>query len=371
MATADKLSYLLETKNQIKNAIEEKGVSIANTDSFRSYANKIKQIESSSGSSTDDWQAQPDWFDIESILENDTEDYKQKIICLLTDELDDKAAKNIVSGAEKYKLNDGKVIEQSANTDLDITNLFDTTKDKACSKGYKTRYIIYYSNSESEISITLADNAIYTIFSGVIFDTTPFANKEFLQCVKFVNNTRFTSTNMANFFNNCRSLRKIPNLDTSNVVNMSYMFNGCRLLEKIPHLNTSKVTNMTSMFASCYALQQILNLDTSAATNMNNMFNNCYSLQRVLNLDTTNVKSMLNILNNCYLLSDVSINKIISTLTFSSSNYLNHASLLIILNALVDLTGSTTQTLIFEANNLAKLTDEEKAIAREKNWTLA
>lgn len=357
MAIAEKLNYLLETKNQIKTAITKKGVSILDTDSFRSYANKITQIESSSGSSADDWQTEPDWFDIESILANDTEDYKQKIICLLTDELDDKAAKNIVGGAEKYKLSDGQVIEESANTDLDITNLFDTTKDKVCGKGYKTRYIIYYSNSESEMNITLADNTIYAIFSGVIFDTTPFANKEFLRCVKFVNNTRFTSTNMSNFFNNCRSLKKIPNnLDTSNVVSMSYTFNGCRLLEKIPHLNTSKVTNMTSMFASCYALQQIPNnLDTSAATNMNNMFNNCYSLQRVLNLDTSNVRSMTNIFNNCYLLSDVSINKIISTLTFSSSNYLNHASLLRILNALVDLTNQTSQILTLRKYKFSKI----------------
>ena len=364
MAIAEKLNYTKTNINKLKELTKKTVLSEVVNDIEQNYG---------VGSSVEDWQPESDWWDIETILANDTEDYKQKIICLLTDELDDKAATNIVSGAEKYRLSDGQVIEQSANADLDITNLFDTTKDKICSKGYKTRYIIYYSNSESEMNITLADNTIYAIFSGVIFDTTPFSNREFLQSVKFVNNTRFTSTNMANFFNNCRSLKKIPNnLDTSNVVNMSYMFNGCRLLERIPNnLDTSKVLNMTSMFASCYALQQISNLDTSAATNMNNMFNNCYSLQRVLNLDTTNVKSMLNIFNNCYLLSDVSINKIISTLILSSSNYLNHASLLIILNALVDLTGSTTQTLILEANNLEKLTDEEKAIAREKNWTLA
>lgn len=347
MAIAEKLNYTKTNINKLKELTKKTVLSEVVNDIEQNYG---------VGSSVEDWQPESDWWDIETILANDTEDYKQKIICLLTDELDDKAAKNIVGGAEKYKLSDGQVIEESANTDLDITNLFDTTKDKVCGKGYKTRYIIYYSNSESEMNITLADNTIYAIFSGVIFDTTPFSNKEFLQSVKFVNNTRFTSTNMASFFNNCRSLKKIPNnLDTSNVVSMSYTFNGCRLLEKIPNLNTSKVTNMTSMFASCCALQQIQNLDTSAATNMNNMFVNCYSLQRVINLDTSNVRSMINIFNNCYLLSDVSINKIISTLTFSSSNYLNHESLLRILNALVDLTNQTSQILTLRKYKFSKI----------------
>ena len=40
----DKLNYLNETKNQIKNAIVEKGVEISETDTFRSYADKISNI---------------------------------------------------------------------------------------------------------------------------------------------------------------------------------------------------------------------------------------------------------------------------------------------------------------------------------------
>lgn len=49
--TTDKLSYLLQTKNDIKEAIVEKGVEVAETDTFRSYADKIKNIQSGGGSS--------------------------------------------------------------------------------------------------------------------------------------------------------------------------------------------------------------------------------------------------------------------------------------------------------------------------------
>ena len=46
---ADKLTYLQETKTAIKNAIVTKGVTINNTDTFRSYANKIREISGGGG----------------------------------------------------------------------------------------------------------------------------------------------------------------------------------------------------------------------------------------------------------------------------------------------------------------------------------
>lgn len=42
---ADKLQYLLDTKNAIKNAIIAKGVTVEDADTFRSYADKVATIE--------------------------------------------------------------------------------------------------------------------------------------------------------------------------------------------------------------------------------------------------------------------------------------------------------------------------------------
>lgn len=398
MAIVDKSNYLLETKKQIKNAIMEKGVSITDTDSFRSYANKIgqiKEIEGDTSTTTGNWQPESDWFDIEKILEEDTEEYTMKIICLLTDELDDGSTTNTVRGGEKYKLSDGQIIEQSATTNLDISNLFDTSKDKECRKGYKTRYIIYYSNA-STMNITIPDNVVYIILDGVKFNSSPFSNKRFVQSIKFNNNCKFTNTNMNNMFYGCYSLQSVHNLETSNVTNMNYMFSSCYLLQSVPNIDTSNVTSMTNMFSSCYSLQSVSNIDTSNVITMSSMFSNCKSLQSVLNIDTSNVTnmsnlfmscdvlkkvgdldtsnmtSMNNIFNNCNLLIDIkSIGKIISGLYFSNASYLNHRTLLKILNALINLSGNNTQTLSLGNTNLSKLTDEEKAIATNKNWTLA
>lgn len=393
MAIAEKSNYLLETKNQIKNAITEKGVSVTDTDSFRSYADKIREIGSGGSSTTEDWKPEADWFDIEKILEEDTEDYAQKIICLLTDELDDGATINTVKGGEKYKLSDGQVIEQLASTDLDITTLFDTTKDKECSKGYKTRYIIYYSNASS-MNITLPNNVIYTIFSGVVYNARIFSSKKVLQAVKFIN-SNYTNTNADMMFNGCYLLQSVSGLNTEEVTNMRSMFSSCYSLRSIPTLNTSKVTNMSSMFSSCYSLKRITELNTSKVTDMSSMFSFCRSLQRISNLDTSEVTNMGSMFNSCSVLNIANLNmskvsnasyifydcsslfnikniKNINTdIAINNSTYLNRTTLLKIINALVDLTGQTTKTLTLGSTNLTKLTDEEKAIATNKNWTLA
>lgn len=49
MATSDKLNYLIETKTEIKNAIIEQGQDVGEDDTFRSYADKIRSIESAGG----------------------------------------------------------------------------------------------------------------------------------------------------------------------------------------------------------------------------------------------------------------------------------------------------------------------------------
>ena len=54
-------------------------------------------------------------------------------------------------------------------------------------------------------------------------------------------------------------------------------------------------------------------------------------------------------------------------------NYINKLtvdSLMSVINALVDLTGENSKTLTLGATNLAKLSDEQKAVATNKNWVL-
>lgn len=55
MSIAEKMTYLLETKNQIKEAIQQKGVAVSDTDTFRSYATKIGEIQSGGSNADEFW----------------------------------------------------------------------------------------------------------------------------------------------------------------------------------------------------------------------------------------------------------------------------------------------------------------------------
>ena len=46
----DKLEYLEETKTLIKGALKAKGVAVSDSDTFRSYADKIQNIQTGGGS---------------------------------------------------------------------------------------------------------------------------------------------------------------------------------------------------------------------------------------------------------------------------------------------------------------------------------
>ena len=59
-------------------------------------------------------------------------------------------------------------------------------------------------------------------------------------------------------------------------------------------------------------------------------------------------------------------------ISFVACSKLTHDSIMSVINCLMDYAGSgTTKTLSLGSTNLAKLTDEEKAIATQKGWTLA
>lgn len=137
----------------------------------------------------------------------------------------------------------------------------------------------------------------------------------------------------------------VPQLDTSKVDNMKSAFYYCNKLTTIPLLDTSNVTSTYQMFSNCSSLTTVPALNVDKVTRMNDMFGNCINLKSIL---MTNIGANLNI---------------------ASSTKFEREDLLTILNNLKTVTSS--QRLTMGATNLAKLTDEDKAIATNKGWTLA
>ena len=194
-------------------------------------------------------------------------------------------------------------------------------------------------------------------------------------------------TNMSYMFANYKPLTTIPLLNTSKVTNMYRMFDGCKSLTTIPQLDTSKVTNMNGMFVACTSLTTIPQLDTSKVTDMNSMFFSCFSITTIPQLDTSKVTNISGMFTTCLALTTLggftnlgqaysttqSANYSYYKLDLSSCTKLTHDSLMNVINNLYDIAsaGVQPQQLILGSTNLAKLTEEEIAIATNKGWVVS
>ena len=109
--------------------------------------------------------------------------------------------------------------------------------------------------------------------------------------------------------------------------------------------------------------------DTSNVTSMSYMFYDCINLTSIPQLDTSNATSMSNIFYNCDKLKEIHMTGMKVSFDIHFSTLFTREALLEIINNLATVT--STQTLTMGSTNLAKLTDQDKAIATNKGWTLA
>lgn len=161
----------------------------------------------------------------------------------------------------------------------------------------------------------------------------------------------------------------IPKLNTSNATDMNTMIYSCQNITTIPLFDTSKVQTMRSMFFECTKLTTIPLLDTSNVTDMFQIFRYCEKLVTIPALDVSKNMNFTNAFDGCTSLKSILMTGMKVSFDISSSIKFERADLVTILNNLATVT--STKTLTMGATNLAKLTEEDKAIATNKGWTLA
>lgn len=169
---------------------------------------------------------------------------------------------------------------------------------------------------------------------------------------------------MGNFFSSCYKLTDVPQLNTSNAVLLNNLFAHCYSLTNPPLLNTDKCTSMTFMFIDCPKLTTIPLYNTSNVTQMYGTFDSCTKLEIIPALDVSKVEQMTNIFNGCTNLKSILMTGMKVSFNISASTKFERTDLVTILNNLATVTTATTLTM--GATNLAKLTDEDKAIATNK-----
>lgn len=254
-------------------------------------------------------------------------------------------------------------------------------------------------------NIEFNDTSTYYMFCRCInlkeaplFDTSKVTTMSnmFYMCSKLTNVPLYNTSNvenMSSMFSSCKGLTEVPLFDTSNVTNMNNMFNSCDKLTNVPLFDTSKVTDMGAMFTACSGLMRIPPFNTSNVTTFGSMFYNCQKLVEVPLLDTSKVTSIGYAFYNCSNLKSIggfknlgkaytrtTTNYSYYTIDLSYCNLLTHDSLMNVINNLYDLNLTYNvagggklyrQSLVLGATNLAKLTEEEIAIATNKGWTVS
>lgn len=160
-----------------------------------------------------------------------------------------------------------------------------------------------------------------------------------------------------NMFDSCTNLvHAIITGTTSTGDTGGEVFKGCTKLQEVYLApNTKKIGY--SIFYNCSALKTV-----SLPSTITEDTNSCL----------TSTSSSYYAFYNCTNLEDVQLGQDWNmSLRLNVSNNITVESMVAMFNSLKDLTGDTAKTLTLGSTNLAKLTDEQKAIATNKNWTLA
>ena len=162
-------------------------------------------------------------------------------------------------------------------------------------------------------------------------------------------------TDMTNMFYKCTSLTSIPQLDTNNVTDMTRMFYNCTSLTSIPQLDTSNVTNMACMFGGCSSLTSIPDLDTSNVTIVSDVTGDMFKDCTKLTTFTDNPYAPEG--NRWQFKVDIRF----------SFCPLDRKSILKVFNGLQTVEG---KTITISSTTNSYLSDEDKAIATNKGWTI-
>ncbi len=176
------------------------------------------------------------------------------------------------------------------------------------------------------------------------------------------NNTDENVQKFVNFINNNKMELK----------NISYMFTNNAQITTISKINTSLVEDAAFLFAYCSSLVTLPALNFSSVKSLNNIVKSCSKLQNLGGFED---------LGKAY--SQQTNNFANYKLDLSSNNLLTHDSLMNVINGLYDLNitynvydeeknlGSGIlyeQQLQLGETNIAKLNDEDIAIATSKGW---
>ena len=181
-------------------------------------------------------------------------------------------------------------------------------------------------------------------------------------------------TNFDHCWYYCSSLTSFPLLDLSSGTNFSYAWRGCSSLTSFPLLDLSSGTNFANAWYNCESLTTFPMLNLSKGTNFYYAWSNNPRLTSLPQLDLSQGTDFSSAWRNCPNLTNLGgFGAIKESIDLHWSTLLTAESIMNVITQAADLNelGLSSRTMTLGSTNLAKLTDEQKAVATNKGWTLA
>lgn len=202
--------------------------------------------------------------------------------------------------------------------------------------------------------------------------------------LKILELSEWDVSNVTSFFGLFANLPNLRIIDlskwnTSSATNMDWMFasSGFNTLD-VSNFNTSKVTRMFAMFSECLSLTRldVSNFDTSNVLDFGRVFSYWPHVCEELNISGLNLTKCTS-MESTFKSSNFKVircdglrlpNIDMSTIGLYTSTELTVDSIVGLLNALPQ--SDKGYSFQIGSGNIAKLSDEQKAIATNKGWTL-
>lgn len=217
--------------------------------------------------------------------------------------------------------------------------------------------------------------------SNITSLASAFANMENIVSVDFAD---WDVSKVTTFFAMFDACVKIENIDvskwnTSSATDMAWMFNRNNLKSlDVSNFDTSKVTNMYAMFSGSMSLTRldVSNFDTSNVLDFGRVFSYWSHVCEELNISGLNLTKCTS-MESTFKSSNFKVircdglrlpNIDMSNIGLDSPTELTVDSIVGLLNALPQ--SDKGYSFQIGSGNIAKLSDEQKAIATNKGWTL-
>lgn len=385
MTIASKITTLDGIKQDIKAAIEAKGVTVGSAP-FGDYDTKISEITGGGGgpvippphTMSISWTRPADWLAMPTVTNTEN---KVVILAAVFEGMANKVALQIDTINYVVDWGDGtsdtKTGSTTAEHTYDFANpLFDGT---TTSYGFKQTLITITPVTAGQNFPVIRFQQKYTgAPAGTI--ATPFLDilVSAPQCgymslggagtVTHAYLQKFTvlSSNlndMANFANNtsggiaCPTLAYVDMLGNITTNSRNATFQNCYALEYV-RVNCSNAVTLTSTFQNCVSLRTADLTSTPAGANMTNMFNSCRSLLDTADIVGLNITGACNLnttFGNCYALLEVTCNNVNPT---NLNNTFNNCSALTKITGIVPTSAMTSINTAFSGcSNLVIIND--------------